>query len=110
MSDKTADNTLLAFQDFYHQAEHLTGWKLKHVHTDNGGEFANAKWEDYFQCHGILHKFTAPYTPEQNGVAECSHHTLVEHAHYMLKDAGLPAKWWAEAVTTATYLKNLSPS
>jgi Integrase core domain/GAG-pre-integrase domain len=110
MSDKTADNTLLAFQDFHRQAERLTGRKLKHVRMDNGGEFANAKWEDYFRRHGILHEFTAPYTPEQNGVAERSHRTLVEHARCMLKDAGLPSKWWAEAVATAAYLKNLSAS
>jgi Integrase core domain len=110
MPDKTAENTLLAFQDFHHQAKHLTGCKLKHVRTDNGGEFANAKWEDYFRRHGILHEFTAPYTPEQNGVAERSHCTLIEHAHCMLKDACLPVKWWAEAVATAAYLKNLSIS
>lgn len=50
------------------------------------------------------------YTPEQNGVAERANRTIVEKARSMLKEAGLSIKYWAEAVNTAVYLKNRSPT
>ena len=51
-----------------------------------------------------------PKTPEQNGVAERLTRTLVETARSMLLDAKLPKSYWGEAVNTAVYLKNRSPS
>ena len=49
---------------------------------------------------------TVPHTPEQNGVAERMNRTLMESARSMLAHAGLPHCYWAEAVSTAAYLKN----
>ncbi len=49
-------------------------------------------------------------TPELNGVAERLNRTLIESARSMLLDAKLPKSYWAEAVSTATYLKNRSPT
>jgi len=34
--------------------------------------------------HGIQRRLTAPYTPEQNGVAEQMNRTLIEMARYIL--------------------------
>ena len=53
---------------------------------------------------------TIPKTPEQNGVAERLNRTLVEMARSMLLDGKLKLKFWAEAVSTAVYLKNRTPS
>lgn len=39
-------------------------------------------------------------------MAEQMNHTVDEKAKYMLLDAGLPTKFWAEACYTATYLIN----
>lgn len=55
-------------------------------------------------------QYTAPYTPEQNGVAERKNRTLVEMARCMLEDASLPNMFWAEAINTANYLQNRLPS
>lgn len=57
-----------------------------------------------------MHQLTTEYTPEQNGVAERFNRTLVEMARYMLIQAGLPPKFWAEAVMTSTYIRNRCPS
>ncbi|KAI3797947.1 hypothetical protein L1987_33212 [Smallanthus sonchifolius] len=55
---------------------------------------------------GIHHEFSAPYTPEQNGVTERKNRTLIETARTMLSDAKLPVTFWAEAVNTACHVLN----
>jgi hypothetical protein len=59
---------------------------------------------------GIKHQTTVPYSPEQNGVAERLNRTLVEKARCMLMESGLSTDLWAEAIATANYLKNRSPT
>ncbi|KAI3814308.1 hypothetical protein L1987_19059 [Smallanthus sonchifolius] len=55
---------------------------------------------------GIRHEFSAPYTPQHNGVAERKNRTLIETARTMLSDAKLPVTFWAEAVNTACHILN----
>lgn len=43
---------------------------IKIFRSDNGGEFVNHSFHEYFQSHGIVHQTTCPQTPEQNGVSE----------------------------------------
>ena len=90
--------------------EKQKGSNLKTLRTDRGGEFTSGQFNQYCEKHGIHKELTAPYTPEQNGVAERKNRTIVEMARSMLKSKGLPYKFWAEAVTTAIYLINLSPA
>lgn len=91
-------------------AETQTGKKLKVLRTDNGGEYVNKRVDDYLKSCGIKHQLTIAYTPEQNGVAERANRTITEKARAMLQEAGLPVHFWAEAVNTAVYLKNRSPT
>ena len=57
--------------------------------------------------NGIQHRFSMPYTPEQNGSVERENRTLVETARSMLHSKqDLPRKLWAETVNTATYIIN----
>lgn len=82
--------------------------KIKNVRTDNGTEYVNKKFEEYFKLNGIQHQLTAPYTPEQNGVAERMNRTIIEKARCLLYDANLPKNYWAEAVNMSVYLINRS--
>ena len=59
---------------------------------------------------GIRHERTFPKTPEQNVIAECMNRTVVEPVRSMLADAKLPYSFWAEAVSTAVYLRNRTPT
>jgi hypothetical protein len=52
-------------------------------------------------------KKTTPYTPQQNGFVN---KTSMEKARSMLSGTELGQEFWAEAVDTACYLINLSPS
>jgi transposase InsO family protein len=54
--------------------------KVKKIRTDNDTEFKNTQVEDFLDEEGIKHEFLAPYTPQQNGVAERKNCTLVEIA------------------------------
>lgn len=84
--------------------------KIKILRTDNGGEYTSTEFEEYLQKEGIRHEKTVPKTPEQNGVAERKNRTLVEAVRSMLSDSKLSKTFWAEALSTATYVRNRSPT
>ena len=90
--------------------EKSTSKRLKVLRSDNGGEYLSSEFRDYLSREGIRHELTIPKTPQQNGVAERMNRTLVESVRSMLIDAHLPHKFWAEALSTAVYLRNRSPT
>lgn len=98
------------FLEFKAMVEKQTGKKIKKFRSDNGGEYVNKKFQDYFKKSGIIHEFTCPYTPEQNGVSERMNRTIMEKVRCLLHDAGLDKKFWAEAVNCAVYLINRTPT
>ncbi|KAJ9557536.1 hypothetical protein OSB04_012150 [Centaurea solstitialis] len=82
--------------------------QVRVIRNDNGTEFKNSTIEDYLTCVGITHNFSVPRTPQQNGVVERKHKTLVEAARTMQNASGLPLTFWAETVNTACYIQNRS--
>ena len=98
------------FLEWKAMVERSTGHKVKILRSDNGGEYTSNKFEDYLKKEGIRHKYTIPKTPEQNGVSERMNRTLVEKLRSMLIDSKLPQRFWAEALSTAVYLINRSPT
>lgn len=98
------------FLEWKAAAENSTGQKLCVLRTDGGGEYTSREFQDYLREQGIRHETTVPKTPEQNGVAERMNRTVVETARCMLAEAELPRTFWAEAVSTAVYLRNRSPT
>jgi len=84
--------------------------KIKCLRTDNGGEYTSDEFDNFCQHEGIKRQFTTAYTQQQNGVAERMNRTLLERTRAMLKAAGLGKSFWAEAVNTACYVINRSPS
>ncbi|GKA51900.1 zinc finger, CCHC-type containing protein [Tanacetum coccineum] len=53
---------------------------IKTLHTNRGGEYYDPV---FFQSIGIIHETTAPYTPQQNGVAERKNKALKEMVNSM---------------------------
>ena len=80
--------------------------KIKALRADRGGEYLSDEFKSFLKKCGIQSQFTAAYSPQQNGVSERLNRTLVEAARSMLSHAGLSNAYWAEAITTATYLRN----
>lgn len=79
------------------------------IGTDGGADYLGERRTRWIALKGIVHQTTAPYTPQQNGVAERYNRVLTERVMALLADSKLPAKWWAEAVVTANYLSNRVP-
>ena len=82
------------------------GFTVKQLLTDNGTEYCNARVSELLGQHGIVHRTSMPYCPEQNGSAERENRTLVECDRTMIHAKDLPTKLWAEAVNTAAYIIN----
>lgn len=98
------------FKIFKATVERETGRKIKVFHSDNGGEYLNSEFSNFLAREGIRRQLSVPYTPQQNGVAERINRTLVEMSRCMLIDSKLPEFLWAEAINTAVYLRNRSPT
>ena len=62
--------------------------------------------EEYLEEEGIKHEFSAPYTPQQNGVVDRNNMTLIDMARTMLGEYKTPERFWSEAVNTACHAIN----
>ena len=109
---KSKADVLTKFKEYTALMENLSpnSHRLKTVRSDNGGEYTSNKFKEFCNEKGISHEFTTPYSPQQNGVSERLNRTLLEKARSMIYHAEVPSKFWAEAINTAVYLHNRSPT
>ncbi|KAJ9563084.1 hypothetical protein OSB04_008244 [Centaurea solstitialis] len=77
---------------------------------DNGREFNNQPFLDFFKTHGIKIRFSCPYTSPQNGKAERTIRTINNTLRTSLIQASLPPKFWVEALLSSVHTFNLLPS
>lgn len=105
---KSKDEVFETFKNFKNMVEKQQSKPIKILRSDNGKEYDNKEFERFLRNCGIIHQRSNSYTPEQNGMAERFNRTIVERAKCLLFDQGLEKHFWAEAVNTAVYLKNLS--
>ena len=62
------------------------------------------------QKHGVRRQFTCRYTRQQNGVAERKNRHIAEVARALMAEKNMPHHFWAEAVNTAVYIMNRTPT
>ena len=106
--DKSDSTTLLTFEIFCTKAETATGRKVHQLRTDRA--YKSSAWGEYCQQHGITHKFTAPYSSPQNGLAECVIRTTIDNVCTLLRDSNLGHSYWAEVAAYSIDTRNLVPS
>ncbi|GJY63547.1 retrovirus-related pol polyprotein from transposon TNT 1-94 [Tanacetum coccineum] len=83
------------------------GSSIVAIRTDHGREFDNeVQFGAYCDAQGITHNFSAPRTPQSNGVVERKNRTLQEMSRTMLNEQSIPQKFWCNAVDMSTYLLN----
>lgn len=79
---------------------------IKQIRSDHEGEFQNDAFEKFCQTQGIRHQYSAPRTPQQNGIVERKNRTLQEMARAMIHRNNVPIRFWVEAINTACYVVN----
>ncbi|GJS84191.1 retrovirus-related pol polyprotein from transposon TNT 1-94 [Tanacetum coccineum] len=83
------------------------GCPIISIRTDHGREFDNeVQFGAFCDANGITHNFSAPRTPQSNGVVERKNRTLQEMSRTMLNEQSIPQKFWCNAVDTSTYILN----
>ena len=76
-----------AFKKLAKVLQNENGCCIKSIRSDHGGEFQNARFKRFCEKHGISHTFSAPRTPQQNGVVERKNRSLEELARTMLNES-----------------------
>ena len=92
--------------NFANEAQRQHNAKILTIRSDNGTEFKNYTLDEFLSDEGIKHQYSAPYTPQQNGVAERKNRTLMDAARTMMAEFKSPYNFWAEAINTACHASN----
>src|SRR5579859_988706 len=105
LKKKSSASVLEKFKEFKAEVEtQKTGKLIKRLRTDGGGEYE--KWMGiHLKGSGIIHETTAPYSPDQNGVAERANRTIMERVKAIIAEAQLDKRLWMELAETVVYLK-----
>lgn len=106
---KNKGQVFQCFVDFKSLVENQCEAKIKKFRSDNGTEYINNNFKQFFQKHGIEHQHSAPYSPQQNGLAERLNRTLLDRVRCMLIDGGVARGFWAEALSYAAKIVNSVP-
>jgi transposase InsO family protein len=91
---------------FLRRAQNKFDVKVKKIRSDNDTEFKNTQVEDFLDKECIKYEFPAPYTPQQNGVAERRNRTLIKMAITMLDEYKTSYRFWVDAINTACHTTN----
>jgi transposase InsO family protein len=80
------------------------------LRTNNSGEFTVTEFASYcvdkdVQCH-----YSVSYNSQQNGIIERRNQMVVGMARTLLKQKGMSAVFWGEAMMMAVYSLNRSPT
>ncbi|CAI7923632.1 unnamed protein product, partial [Closterium sp. NIES-53] len=79
------------------------------LHADRGVEFSSDLLRDFFRGEGILHSFTVPASPQQNGIAGRRIGLVMEVARTSMIHVAAPHFLWSFAVRYTAHQLNLWP-
>ncbi|CAI7874999.1 unnamed protein product [Closterium sp. NIES-54] len=103
---KQSDAAAAIKEDWLPMVERQAMRLVKVLRSDHGGEFLGAEFTKFLKRNGIRHQLTCPGTPQQNGIAEHANKTIGEASKTLLGTAGMPYKFWPEAVRHVITVKN----
>ncbi|GKD40586.1 retrovirus-related pol polyprotein from transposon TNT 1-94 [Tanacetum coccineum] len=76
------------FKIFSRKIQNQLGCSIVSIRTDHGREFDNeVQFGEFCNANGITHNFSAPRTPQSNGVVERKNRTLQEMSRTMLNES-----------------------
>ncbi|GJW31679.1 retrovirus-related pol polyprotein from transposon TNT 1-94 [Tanacetum coccineum] len=106
----TKSEAFVVFKQYKSRVEKESGVAIKGLRTDRGGEFTSVEFTNFCNDNGIHRQLTAPYTPQQNGIAERKNRTIMNMVRSMLSGKKLPKTFWPEAVNWTVHILNRSPT
>ena len=86
----TKDETYEVFEIFVRLVQKKLNTEVINIRSDHGSEYENSQFLCFCTTNGIDHNFSAPRTPQQNGVVERKNRTLEDNARTMLITSKLP--------------------
>ena len=111
LKTKSAEEVLPIFKAFKAFVKKEADALIRRFRCNNGtGEYNNYLFRDFLSMNSISFELSAPYTQNQNSVSKRAIRTIVKKARSMLLNTKLSKGFWKEAVRTAVYLKNRSPT
>ncbi|KAK8540598.1 hypothetical protein V6N13_027117 [Hibiscus sabdariffa] len=97
-----------AIKNFKALVEKESGFEIKSLRSDRGGEFTSNEFNDFCKVNGIRHPLTVPKSPQQNGIAKRKNRTILNMARSMLKAKNMPKEFLVKVVSCVVYLSNRS--
>ncbi|CAH9104714.1 unnamed protein product [Cuscuta epithymum] len=98
------------FKSFYSLISTQFERNIKTFQCDNGTEYINSTFKEFFDNHGMLFRLSCPHSSPQNGKAERHIKSINNIIRTLLAHASLPLSFWHHALEMATYLLNILPT
>ena len=105
LKNKSSSSVLDSLIIFERDLGRPFGRRVQYLRSDQGNEYTNRNFREYCKRTGVIQQFTAPYTPQQDGISEDSN----GHDKVFLTEEGLPKRLWVELASMAVFLKNRIP-
>ena len=86
------------------------GRSIKIIRSDNGGEYFKNELTDFLHSVDIIHQTSCSQYPQPNVVTERKNRHLLEVTRSLLLGGHVPSHLWGEALSSAVYLINRTPS
>ncbi|XP_019230126.1 PREDICTED: uncharacterized protein LOC109211079 [Nicotiana attenuata] len=106
----TKADTIVVLKNFLTMVSNQFKTTIKCLRTKNGTEFVNDQVHYLLQSPGILHQSSCVCTPQQNGLVERRHRTILDMARALRFQAFIPMIFWGECVSIEVHLLNRLPT
>jgi len=103
---KHKDEVFSVFKSFHVMVNTQFSAKIQVLRSDNGSEYVNHQFRDYFNLHDILHETSCPQT-QQNDITERKNRYILETARAFLISAHAPSQYWVDAVCLGAWLMSI---
>ena len=107
---KSKDQAFQSFKSYKAWIELQSGYKIKALQDDKGGEFMSNEFEQYLASEGIQRRHTMRNEPHSNGVAERAIGVISNRATSLLHESHLPPSFWPKAVSAVIHTHNRMPT
>jgi hypothetical protein len=105
---KSKSEVPLKIEEFLKNLKSITGGEasVKVLRSDYEQVYKSEVTKKLLDDYNIKPEWSAPYSHWQNGTAERMIRTLTESGRAMMIQSQMSKIWWAEAVATATFIRN----